>query len=136
MKTSYYDKLVQRFGRRPEIQCWSPTEYRVIVAGWHEHNGAVTSRPCGDGKSLEAACESVLRQVDRPHVELVEGECDWQCEARYSGSEKAKLAHGHLMAFIKEAAARVDRWPAWKRGLPPCPSEGCEMAVDHPGECS
>lgn len=133
---SAYNRLVCRFGgQRPQIQCWSPTEYRVQVTGWHVHSGAATSAPFGDGKTLEAACGSLLRQVDAPHVDLVTGDCDWQCEARYSGSPKARIAHGLLVRVLEESAATVNRWPAWRRGLPPCPSDGCNMATGHPGEC-
>lgn len=130
-----YDRLVERLGSRPEIQCWSPTQYRVTVPGWHYHSGAVSGRPCGDGKTLEAACESFLRQMGLPHVELVEGGCTLQCENRYSDSDKAKTAHRLLCEHIERAAEQVSRWPAWKRGLPPCPTDNCEMAVGHPGEC-
>lgn len=134
--TSSYDKLVERFvGSRPAVQCWSPTQYRVAYHGWHVHDGACSGAPFADGKTLESACAALLRQVNAEHVMLVEGDCDQPCANRYTSSPKARLAHGRLMAFIEDSAARVDRWPAWKRGLPPCPSEGCNMADGHPGEC-
>jgi len=131
---SAYERLVACFGGQPpQVQCWSPTEYRVTYHRWHLHDGASTSAPFADGKSLEAACESLLRQIDQAHVELVEGDCDWQCEARYSGSPKAKLAHGLLLKILEESAATVARRPAWKRGLPPCAN--CDLAAGHPPPC-
>lgn len=130
-----YDRLVARFSERPQINCWSPTEYRVVMRGWHMHDGACAAAPMADGKTLEAACEELLRQVERPEVELVAGACDQQCENRYDDSPKSRLAHRRLWDFIERTAAEVDRWPAWKRRLPPCPSNGCNMATGHPGEC-
>jgi hypothetical protein len=129
-----YDRLAARFGR-PEIQCWSPTEYRVIVHGWHQHSGAATGEPIGDGKTLEAACEVLLAAANRPEVEVVEGECDRACAARYRRSPKAEIARRGLMSVIEQAAAEVDRWPAWKRCLPPCPADGCTRAAGHKCEC-
>lgn len=135
--TTAYDRLVVRFGGQlPRIECWSPTQYRVVYDGWHLHSGAVSGSPCADGKTLEQACDSMLRQVDAEHVELVRGRhCDQACANRYTASPKFTLAGKLLMEHIERTAAQVDRWPAWKRGLPPCPSEGCNMAVGHPGEC-
>lgn len=132
-----YDRLMIRFnGHRPRVSCWSPTEYRVVYDDWHLHNGAAYGSPCADGKTLEAACDALLRQVDAAHAELVEGRhCDQPCANRYNASDKSKLAHQRLWEHITRTAAQVDRWPAWKRGLPPCASEGCNMATGHPGEC-
>jgi hypothetical protein len=131
-----YDRLVERFkGQRPQIDCWSPTQYRVAYHGWHRHNGAAYGAPFADGKTLGAACEALLNQVDAPEAELVQGSCDQLCANRYNASSKAKLAHRRLMDFIQKTAAEVDRWPAWKRGLPPCPNDGCDRAVGHKCEC-
>lgn len=133
---SAYARLCVRFGgETPAIQCWSPTQYRVSYHGWHLHDGAAHGAPSADGKTLEKACEALLERVDREHVDLVRGGCDRQCERRYDASPKARLAGKLLMAFVEECSARVQRWPAWKRGKPPCATDDCEMAVGHPGAC-
>lgn len=133
---SIYDRLVTRFGgQRPQITCWSPTEHRVSYLDWHLHDGASAGAPVADGKTLEAACARLLKNVDRPHVELVAGCCDQQCASRYGISPKFKLAMRVLQTVVAEAAAEVERWPAWKRGLPPCPIGECVLAAGHDGSC-
>lgn len=130
-----YTRLIARFhGQRPTIDCRSPTQYRASYPSWHTHSGVCTGAPAADGKTLELACEALIAQIDALHVELVEGSCSQPCANRYTASPKFKLAHRRLLDSIRGAAAEVDRWPAWKRGLPPCAN--CDLADGHPGECA
>lgn len=130
-----YDQVVKRFGKRPQVDVFSPTEYRVWITGWHVHNGAATSDPVGQGRSLEKACEALLRYVDAPASMLVKGDCDVRCYAKYSQSEShQKAARDGIRAILEENAATVESWPAWKRGLPPCADEECEREDGHKGK--
>lgn len=130
-----YDKILKRFGKRPSVLVFSPTEYRVTVSDWHVHNGAMTCRPCGDGTTLENACANLLAFCDQPASMAVEGDhCDHVCSAKYMKSKThQKAAHASLRSVIACAAANVESWPAWKRGLPPCVEQECEREADHEG---
>lgn len=134
--TTYYQQVVDGFGKRPEVTVHSPTEYSVCVSGWHMHSGASTSRPFAGGRSLEAACKRLLALVDEPQVMLVEGEyCDHVCSARYMKSKShQKASRAAMRSVIEDAARTVDSWPAWKRGLPPCEDERCEREAGHAGK--
>ena len=131
-----YDNVVTRFGRKPEVQVFSPTEYRVTISGWHVHNGASSGRPIGDGRSLDGACRALLAYVDRPASMVFEGEyCDRVCHVKYAKSEPhQEAARASLRSVVEDAARTVDSWPAWKRGLPPCEDERCERELHHKGK--
>ena len=132
---SAWDEVVAKFGQ-PHVDVWGPTRYRVWVQhGWHVHNGASTSDPSGDGRSLESACRALLDYIARPASMLCEGACDIRCRAKYSQSEPhQKAARASTHSVIEEAAATVEKWPAWKRGLDPCTDERCERELGHKGK--
>lgn len=133
---SAYSEVVRRFGR-PHVTVFSATEYRVWVqSGWHVHDGAASGDPSGDGKTLGKASQALLNYIAQPHVMLVHGTCDQACCNRYNQSRASQLASKRLWQFIEEAADNVERWPAWKRGLPPCAVDECYLADGHKGVCS
>lgn len=133
-----YDQVVARFarfGKKPIIAVYSPTEYRVEIVGWHVHNGAATSALFADGRSLEKACAALLKYIERPASMVVEGDCDYQCASRYMKSKSHQAAaRASLRTVVDEAADAVDHWPAWKRGLPPCEEDECERELGHDGK--
>lgn len=131
---TFYAEVESLLGR-PTVNVFSPTEYRVTVPGWHVHNGASTSRPFGDGRSLEKACEALLRYCNRPASWVADGdECDHRCHAQYMHMEdKQAASRASLREVTERAAHTVAHWPAWKRGLPPCEDELCEREDQHEG---
>ncbi len=132
--SKFYDEVTRRFGR-PHVDVFSATEYRVWVrSGWHVHDGAATGDPVGHGKTLEAASKALIAYCDRPQAEVVHGECDQACCNRYSASPKSKLATVAFWNFLKEVSEQVERMPHWKRGLPPCVEERCDLAAGHKGD--
>lgn len=135
-RVTAYDRVVAKFGRRPEVAVHSPAEYSVSVSGWHMHSGAATSCPFAGGRSLEGACKRLLDLIAEPQVMLVEGEhCDHVCHAKYMKSEPHQRAsRAAFRSVIEDAARTVDSWPAWKRGLPPCEDERCEREAGHKGK--
>lgn len=135
LAASAYNRITERFGKTPQVQVFSPTQYRVAIRGWQVHSGASTSEPFADGRSLEKACEALLRFIDDPAAWVHEGSCDHLCHAKYSRMrDKQVLNRKRFRTVVEEAAATVARWPAWKRGEPPCEDDDCEGVLGHDGK--